>query len=61
MQEGIIKCSERYLSLLYDRLHKELYKSQVLQADETPVCVSKDGRPAGAKSYMWVYNRQNVY
>lgn len=27
----------------------------MLQADETPVCVSKDGRPAGAKSYMWVY------
>ncbi|MEQ8156748.1 MAG: transposase, partial [Clostridiaceae bacterium] len=46
------QCAERYLSLLYDRLHKEIYNCPVLQADETPVCVSKDGRSAGAKSYM---------
>lgn len=55
MANWTIQCGERYLSLLYDRLHKEIYKSKVLQADETPVCVSKDGRPAGSKSYMWVY------
>lgn len=55
MANWTIKCSERYLSLLYDRLHKEIYNSNVLQADETPVCVSKDGRPAGSNSYMWVY------
>ena len=61
MANWTMKCSERYLSLLYDRLHKELYKSQVLQADETPVCVSKDGRPAGAKSYMWVYRTGKMY
>lgn len=55
MANWTIQCAERYLSLLYDRLHQELYKCSVLQADETPVCVSKDGRAAGAKSYMWVY------
>lgn len=33
----------------------------MLQADETPVCVSKDGRPAGAKSYMWVYRTGKMY
>ncbi|MCI6638179.1 MAG: transposase [Bilifractor sp.] len=27
----------------------------VIHADETPVEVRKDGRSAGAKSYMWVY------
>lgn len=27
----------------------------VIQADETPLLVNKDGRPAGSKSYMWVY------
>lgn len=27
----------------------------VIQADETPVLVNKDGRKAGSKSYMWVY------
>ena len=27
----------------------------MLQADESPVEVSKDGRPANSKSYMWIY------
>lgn len=61
MSSWTIKCAERYLSLLYDRLHKEIYKCPVLQADETPVCVNKDGREAGAKSYMWVYRTGKMY
>ena len=36
-------------------MHKELMACPVIQADETPVEVSKDGRSAGSKSYMWVY------
>ena len=55
MANWTIKCAERYLSLLYDRFRKELLNQEHLQADETPVMVSKDGRPAGSKSYMWVY------
>mgnify|MGYP000833149653 FL=1 len=27
----------------------------MIQADETPLLVNKDGRPAGSKSYMWIY------
>ena len=61
MANWTIQCGDRYLSLLYDRLHKEIYNSKVLQADETPVCVSKDGRPAGAKSYMWVYRTGKMH
>lgn len=55
MANWTIKCAERYLSLLYDRMHKELLGCHVIQADETPVSVTKDGRKAGSKSYMWVY------
>jgi transposase len=55
MANWVIRTSERYLSLLYDRMHKELYKSHVLHADETPVRVAKDGRDTMANSYMWVY------
>ena len=55
MANWTIRCAERYLSILYDCLHQKLYDSHVLQADETPVLVNKDGRPAGSKSYMWVY------
>ena len=55
MASWTIKVAENYLSLLYDYLHREIYNYHVLQADETPVEVTKDGRPAGSKSYMWVY------
>lgn len=55
MANWVNRCSERYLSLLYDRMHQELLKEPVIQADETAVKVSKDGRPAGSESRMWVY------
>ena len=55
MANWVIRGSERYLSLLYDRMHQKLYESKILHSDETPVNVVKDGRPAGSKSYMWVY------
>ena len=38
-----------------------MYRFHVLQADETPVKVSKDGRPANSKSYMWVYRTGKEY
>lgn len=55
MANWTILCAERYLAILYDYLHKKLYESHVIQADETPVLVNKDGRASGSKSYMWVY------
>lgn len=61
MASWTIQCSERYLSLLYDRMHKELLNCPVIQADETPVEVSKDGRTAGSKSFMWVYRTGKLY
>lgn len=61
MANWTIRCGERYFSLLFDRLQQELLKCEVVQADETPVEVSKDGRKAGAKSYMWVYRTGKMY
>jgi transposase len=61
MANWVITCSDRYLSFLYDRMHGKLFDYHVLQADETPVEVTKDGRPAGAKSYMWVYRTGKLY
>lgn len=55
MANWVIRGSERYLSLLYDRMHQELYKSHLLHADETPVKVIRDGRESMTNSYMWVY------
>lgn len=61
MANWTIRCAERYLAVFYDYLHKKLYTYHVLQADETPVLVNKDGRSAGAKSYMWVYRTGQMY
>lgn len=61
MANWTIQCADRYFSLLYDRMHEELYRCHVSQADETPVLVSKDGRAAGSKSYMWVYRTGKMY
>jgi hypothetical protein len=55
MARWSIMCAERYLSVFYEYLHDRIYSYHVLQADETPVLVNKDGRPAGSKSYMWIY------
>lgn len=51
----VIYCSDHYMIRLYNRLKEELFHYHVIHADETPVLVNRDGRPAGAKSYMWVY------
>lgn len=55
MANWMIRLGEEYLSVLYDYLHQKLYEHDVIGADETPVEVNKDGRPAGSRSYMWVY------
>lgn len=55
MANWVITLSERYLSLIYDRLKSEIKKASVVHADETPVTVTKDGRETMHKSYMWVY------
>ena len=46
---------EVYFSLVYDWMKEELLKQPVIQADETTLKVNRDGRKAGASSYMWVY------
>ena len=60
MANWMIQCADRYLGFLYDYLHKESYRFRVLQADETPVMASKDGRPANSKSYMWIYQNTPI-
>lgn len=61
MANWMIRLAESYLAVLYDYLHQKLYDYHVIQADETPVLVNKDGRSAGSKSYMWVYRSGYLY
>ena len=55
MANWIMATTERYLEPLYVRLRSVLCKAHTVQADETTVEVTKDGRSAGSKSYMWLY------
>lgn len=61
MANWTIQCAERYLAVLYDYLHEQLLDYHVIQADETPVQVNRDGRATGAKSYMWAYRTGQNY
>ena len=55
MASWIIRSYERYLKYFYQAMKEQMMKQTILHADETPFEVSKDGRSAGSKSYMWVY------
>lgn len=61
MAYWMIRLAEDYLGVMYDYLRAKLYGYHVIQADETPCLVNKDGRDAGAKSYMWVYRSGHLY
>lgn len=50
-----IKIAKRYLAQIYMLMRLKLFTVHIIHADETPFLVNKDGRPAGVKSYMWVY------
>lgn len=57
----MIRLADEYLSVMYDYMHRLLYKYHVIQADETPVLVDWDGRSAGSKSWMWVCRSGFMY
>ena len=61
MANWMIRLAEEYLAVMYDYLHQLLYEYHVIQADETSVLVNHDGRPAGSKSWMWVYRSGYLY
>ncbi len=56
MAKWVIRCAEDWLEPLWDAMHAELLKRQVLHADETVVQVLREkGKAPQSKSYMWVY------
>ena len=55
MANWVIKSTDLYLSLVYDRMHELIYDSKVIHADETSVKVMRinDSKiPGGKKTYM---------
>ncbi len=53
-------CSTEYLIKIYEQMHEELLKREVLMSDETPCQVLKEeGKKPTSKSYMWVHRTGN--
>lgn len=55
MAGWVIKCYERWLHPIYDRLKQRLLQEDLIHFDETTTLVLKEpNRDPGRKSYMWV-------
>ena len=56
MSNWILRATEDYLAPVYEQLHKELLKRDVLHADETTLQVLHEpGKKPQSDSYMWLY------
>jgi len=56
MSNWLLRSAEDWMKPVYDALHRELVKKDVLHADETTLQVLREpGKAAQAKSYMWLY------
>ena len=56
MSNWILRATEDYLTPVYEQLHKELLKRDVLHADETTLQVLQEpGKAPQSESYMWLY------
>lgn len=61
MPNWVMNSTERYLSLVYDRLHQLIYDSKVIHANESPVKVMRIDNAkikGGKKTHMWVYRNR---
>ncbi|WP_010248253.1 IS66 family transposase [Acetivibrio cellulolyticus] len=55
MANWTIRCSEEWLAPIYNRIHEELLKCEVLHMDETRIqCNKEEGKQASSDSFMWV-------
>ena len=56
MANWLIKASDIWLKLIYDRMHELMLQKDILYADETTLQVLREpGRSADTNSYMWLY------
>lgn len=56
MSNWLLRCAQDYLAPVYNLLHAQLLKHEVLHADETTLQVlHEEGKTPQSKSYMWMY------
>lgn len=56
MANWYIYCAEQYFYPIYEKMHEQLIRRDILHADETTCQVLReDGKRAESTSYMWIY------
>ena len=56
MSNWLMYAVEHYLTVIYDKLHRDLIQEEILHADETELQVlHEEGKSPQSKSYMWLY------
>jgi transposase len=60
MANWVIRCADYWLKPLYDRMHEQLLKCNIIMSDETTWQVNKElGKQASSKSYIWIHRSGN--
>lgn len=60
MANWVIRSSEYWLKPLYEKMHEQLLKCNVIMSDETTWQVNhEDGKKASSKSYIWIHRSGN--
>lgn len=60
MSNWLIKATESHLYPIYEKMHKDIKKNDILHADETELQVLREpGKKAQSKSFMWLYRTGN--
>lgn len=57
----MINISNRYLEIVYRRMHQAMLESKLIHCDETPFKLIASGKGPNSKAYMWVYHTMEVY
>ncbi|HEX3028172.1 MAG TPA: IS66 family transposase [Clostridia bacterium] len=56
MANWVIRCADYWLKPLYNRMHNQLLKCDVIMSDETTWQVNHEkGKKASSKSYIWIH------
>jgi transposase len=55
MANWVNRCSEEWLTPIYNRIHEQILSCEVMHMDETRIqCNKEEGRKASSNSFMWV-------
>lgn len=56
LSNWLVRCAEEHLAPVYEELHRQLLREDIIHADETKVHILKEsGENAQSDTFMWLY------